>query len=373
MAAIERKEKNMKKQWKKTAALVMTLMLGVSLLSACGGSGGSGGSGSDAEANAGVRGVVITVPDGWTVNGGTGDGNLTFGSEDSDYTLSINATNSADLENNKKYDDSVKTTDVEEYYKQNSEKYDKSTDPAKPERSETKVCGTDGYYYKMKNDNSYIGLEVTWLMDDNIYDLYLSNWDNYDMENNGELKKDAKPLSDDEIAMFESVVASAKAGDGAALQKKLMKADSVGKYSFETPEGYETESFGENYVSLKKDGSDVTLQVNITTEEDLKYIEDENGKHPASLEEEWSNRSNGLGDENKTEIAGREAVLYEFPDENGKMYNVSATFLSDDGLYNISMDTQAWDESGKLREDAKALTKDEIETFENFLKTFKAR
>ena len=376
MAAIERKDKNMKKQWKKTAALVMTLMLGVSLLSACGSSGsGAGGDGTDksAEANAGVRGVVITIPDGWTVSGGQEDGYLSFASEDSDCVLSLSATNSADLEKNKEFDDSITTTDINEFYKKNAEEYEKAVKDGRMERSETSICGTDGYYNKSKNEKGYVSLDTVWLLDGNVYQLTFFDPDNGDFENESGIKDDPETLSDEDIAMFEAVMESAKAGDGAAQFKSLMATASIGEYTFTTPEGYKTLNFGENYVTLGKDGGKPQIIMSVTTEEDLKTLEDENGNHPASLEEEWKNRNQGLAEEDKTEIAGKEGFVADYPDENGKKYNIWAGFFGDDGIYNIMIDTDAWGTDGNIKEGAVELTEEDSNTFKDFVKTFKAK
>ena len=132
----------MKKTATKIIALLSAMILGVSLLSACGG--GDGGGTSD-EANAGVREVVITVPDGWTVNAVTDDAYLSFTSEDSDCILSLSATNSADLGKSREYDDSITTTDIKEFYKQSCEEYEKAVKEGEMDyESFQSTCSCDG-------------------------------------------------------------------------------------------------------------------------------------------------------------------------------------------------------------------------------------
>ena len=325
----------MKKTATKIIALLSAMILGVSLLSACGG--GDGGGTSD-EANAGVREVVITVPDGWTVS---------FTSEDSDCILSLSATNSADLGKSREYDDSITTTDIKEFYKQSCEEYEKAVKEGEMDCSDIEICDTDGKYGKMKHENGYVSLDATWLLNDNVYQLLLFDQDNSAYENGN--------------------------GDGDALLKSLLITNTIGEYMFAMPAGYRVKTFGDNHLILEKDGSEANITMSITTEEDLNVIEDENGNHPASLEDAWKSRIQGLPEENLTEIAGNEGAMYEFPEEDGKYYNVSAAFLGEDGIYNLSMETDVWDRDGSIKPDAKELTKEDITIFENFVESFSAK
>ena len=360
----------MKKTATKIIALLSAMILGVSLLSACGG--GDGGGTSD-EANAGVREVVITVPDGWTVNAGTDDAYLSFTSEDSDCILSLSATNSADLGKSREYDDSITTTDIKEFYKQSCEEYEKAVKEGEMDCSDIEICDTDGKYGKMKHENGYVSLDATWLLNDNVYQLLLFDQDNSAYENGNGAKDAPDMLSNDEIAMFEGVLASANTGDGDALLKSLLITNTIGEYMFAMPAGYRVKTFGDNHLILEKDGSEANITMSITTEEDLNVIEDENGNHPASLEDAWKSRIQGLPEENLTEIAGNEGAMYEFPEKDGKYYNVSAAFLGEDGIYNLSMETDVWDRDGSIKPDAKELTKEDITIFENFVESFSAK
>ena len=356
---------------KKLSIIMLSAALMISLLSSCGSDSGSSGSETSAEPNAGVRGVVITIPDGWAVASASDDSNLSFENADSQFSLSLSAMNSEDLEKYSQFDDSVKTTDVSEYFKTTTEGETADLEKNNTERSEVKVCGTDGYSYKKNNDNGCVNMYTTWLYEDNIYTLNLFNSEGYDAD--GGYKDDAAVISDEEAAMFEAVAASAAGGDGAAYMKDALSTASVGAFTFELPEGYSVSGFGENYVNISEDGSETTASVSVTTEDDLKIITDENGNHPESLDAEWKNRNLGLDDSDKLEIAGHEGSLNEYPDENGKIYMVSAQFLADDGIYNLSMNTDAWDIEGNIKDDAKELTKDEIAAFESFVKSFKAK
>lgn len=352
------------------SAIMLAMILSVSLLSACGGGGGGDETDKSVEDNAGVREVVITVPDGWTVDGGTDDGFLSFASEDSDCVLSLSATNSADLEKSKAVDDSIATTDINEFYKQSCEEYEKAAKEGEMDCSDIEICETDGKYGKMKHEKGYVSLDATWLLNDNVYQLLLFDPDNVDFESGSGIKDDPDTLSDEDIAMFEAVMESANIGDGDVLLKLLMSTASIGEYNFSTPEGFSVQSFGKNYATLKEDGSETEITMSVTTEEDLKTIEDENGNHPESLEAEWTNRTQGLAEEDMTEIAGREGFIADNPDENGKKYSVVAAFFGDDGIYNIVMQTDAQGMDGSIKEDAAELTDEEISVFKAFLETF---
>ena len=146
----------------------------------------------------------------------------------------------------------------------------------------------------------------------------------------------------------------------------------VGAYEFEIPEGYTAES-GENYVLLRKDGTaNTTISVAMTVEDDLKIIEDENGNHPETMDEAWEIRKKNITDEDKMEIAGKEGAFHKLPEENGKLYNITAEFYGDGGIYNISMNTDSRDSEGNITEDSPEITEDDIAVFQNFLKSFKA-
>lgn len=359
----------MKLSMKKLSAVMVTMIMTVSLLGACGGS--SGGSEESAEPNAGIRGIVLAMPDGWNVVSGS-ENYVEFENADSKYHMSLSATNNEDLENLKKYDTDVTASDIQEYFNANIEQEKKNLKKNNAEVSDVKVCGTDGYYFKSKNDKGFVNMSTEWLYEDNSYYFGILYPGGYDYENE-KFKEDIEPLTDDEIAMYEAVVASVKAGDGASYFKKVLDIDSINSYTFELPEGFNVDNFGENYLGAKAEDGEVTLIVNATTNDDLQYLEDENGNHPESLKEWWGNQMKWIEDSEKLEIAGHEGFLNEYPDENGKIYNVSASFYDDEYIYNMNMDTDAWDENGNIKADAKELTKDEIAAFEAFVKSFKAK
>lgn len=155
--------------------------------------------------------------------------------------------------------------------------------------------------------------------------------------------------------------------------KEILAKDSIGAVTFEVPEGYRIVSVDVKYLTLKNDGSEADITVSISDKDDLQYMEDENGNHPESIEEEWGTRTEWVEDSDKMEIAGYEGYLNEYPDENGKYYSINAGFLGDGSIYDISMFTDAWGEDGNLKADAKELTTGEREAFKSFVKSFKAK
>ena len=206
-----------------------------------------------------------------------------------------------------------------------------------------------GYAYK----------SAAWMLEDTIYSIGLSNYDNYD--DKGELKDDAVALTSDEEALLDGVLASVKPGDGESLKKQSLNADSVGALSFTAPEGFELTNVSDGFVSFEKD--EVTLNFNRTTEEDFEKWSGEGDDAPKSVEEMF--RQNAEWAEAAT-IAGSDGFIDKTPDENGKYYSVTASVMVDGVLYEVNMGTDAYDENG-LKADAVALTDEDIAAFDAFV------
>ena len=75
------------------------------------------------------------------------------------------------------------------------------------------MCGSEAKVLKWKNgDKGYVDIGTTWVYDGVCYDLWIVNEDAFDSD--GNVKEDAAVLSDEDLAMYNSVIASVASGDG---------------------------------------------------------------------------------------------------------------------------------------------------------------
>ena len=352
---------------------LLVLMMAFAMILAFAACGGGGGSEAEPEAaaepNAGVGGIVFSLPDGWTVSGSSLQGYMEVTIPDSDYILYANIFGEDDLENVNRWNPEHGADSLEAYYEK-SYKSEEALAKEGLESTTVKVCDTDALYNKFKTKSGgYIEAATAWMYDGEIYNIGLVNYDSYD--ENGKVNEDVTKLTDEEILTYEGIVASVQPGDGTAIQKAALSADSVGSIAFEVPEGYTLTAVYEEQVTFTKDGSDVTLQFNVTDEDDLENMTNSDGKHPESLQE-WYDQFLYEGIE-ETEIAGYKGHIDKWPAEDENYYNCSAEFLADDGIYNAYMGTDAWDENGNIREDAVPLTEDDMAAFDAFVASLKKK
>lgn len=339
---------------KSLLAVFMSLAMIVSL-TACGGGGSSEPAAEAAEPNSGLRGIVFAVPDGWAVEG-VGENFVSYKTKDSPVTLHVSAMDQDDISG---FEDEDSSLTVQEYFDKNYKASDEDIKKYDLEQKDIKVCDTDGLLVSRKVSGGYAYKSAAWMLEDTIYSIGLSNYDNYD--DKGELKDDAVALTSDEEALLDGVLASVKPGDGEALKKQSLNADSVGALSFTAPEGFELTNVGDGFVSFEK--GEVTLNFNRTTEEDFEKWSWEGDDAPKSVEEMF--RQNAEWAEAAT-IAGSDGFIDKTPDENGKYYSVSARVMVDGVLYEVNMGTDAYDENG-LKEDAVALTDEDLAAFDAFV------
>lgn len=238
----------------------MSLAMIVSL-TACGGGGSSEPAAEAAEPNSGLRGIVFAVPDGWAVEG-VGENFVSYKTKDSPVTLHVSAMDQDDISG---FEDEDSSLTVQEYFDKNYKASDEDIKKYDLEQKDIKVCDTDGFLVSRKVSGGYAYKSAAWMLEDTIYSIGLSNYDNYD--DKGELKDDAVALTSDEEALLDGVLASVKPGDGESLKKQSLNADSVGALSFTAPEGFELTNVSDGFVSFEKD--EVTLNFNRTTEEDF--------------------------------------------------------------------------------------------------------
>ena len=331
-------------------ALFVSLAMIVSL-TACGG-GGSSEPAEAAEPNAGLRGIVFAVPDGWTVES-VGENFVSYKTEGSPVALHVSAMDQEDISS---FEDEDSSLTVQEYFDKNYRASDEDIKKYDLEQKDITVCDTDGLLVSRKVSGGYAYKSASWMTEDVIYSIGMSNTDNYD--DKGEIKDDAVALTGDEEAVLDGVIASAKPGDGEALKKQSLKADSVGDLSFTAPEGFELVSVDESYVSFEK--GEVSMNINRTTEEDFAQWSWDGEDAPKSVEEMF--RQNAEWAEAAT-IAGNDGYIDKSPDEDGKYYSVSAGVMVDGVLYEVHMGTDAYDENG-LKADAVSLTDEDIAAFD---------
>lgn len=335
-------------------ALLISLAMIISL-TACGGGGSEAPAGTEAaEPNAGLKGIVFSIPDGWTINDvGTNYANYT--SPDSKSTLQVYKTEQSDI------DEFEETSmSVQEYF----DKYHKPTEEEladnELETEDIKACDSAGVLIGRKLGDGYAFKSASWIYDDIIYGLSINNFDNYD--DNGQIKEDAVALSDEDLAAFDAVLASVKPGDGAAFQTGL-DVDSLGDISFDAPEDYIVNYAEDKSVQLSNSDSSISLSVRLVDEEAFNEMEWEGEGVPANLDEYFESSK---VDAEKTDIAGCEGYISKYPEEDGNFYDVNASFWLNDVMYEVSMYADAYDENG-LKPDAVPLSDDDMAVFNSFL------
>lgn len=349
---------------KKLLAIVMMFAMTL-FLAACGGAEGVKETTlpeSTAEPNAGVLEVVFAAPEGWTVSDVYPGNTMQFSNPDSPFILSLSSTTERDISTMEGEDS---TLSVQEYY----EKYDVPTEESLKdydgEFSTVKVCGTDGLYFKTRRGaKGFISIGTYWIYNNVIYSLGMFNPEAYDDQ--GNLQEDAATVTDEELAMYESALASVKPGDGTAFSGEAPTEKSIGSFTYDIPEGFTASPFDiwDNGVTFHKDGSDVTLELYYTGEDHLQDVTMAGGEHPSSTEEYF----NSMADWGEpATIAGCKGIIENTPDDDGTLYYASARFLADDGVYEISMDAHAWDENGDIQEGAASLSDEDIATFNAFV------
>ena len=279
---------------------------------------------------------------------------IQFSNPDTDYVLAANALTQEDISTMEGEDASLSVQEYfDKYYKASDEdikKYDL-------EQSDVKVAGTDGIYIKRKIDGGYAYASASWIQDDTIYGLHLTNSKGFN--DDGSPKDGIEPMGDDLVGMFDGVVASVQAGDGDSFLKQSLSADSVGSVSFEVPKGFEFVDVGTDRIELQK--GDAILRFDRTTEESLAEWNWEDA--PSSLQEYYTQISEGM---DPASIAGIDGFMAKYPDEDGNFYSINGGFLADDGFYSVSIDTNAYDENG-LKADAVPLTEEDMAAFDSFV------
>lgn len=360
----------------------MALVMMMSMLAACGGGGSSSEDGGVGEAeepaavepNAGVGDIVFVVPDGWTLTGATAGSSVEYKTEGSDYTLIASIFSEKDLKEMGQFTDAdgkeIEINNIQDYYNQFCKVTEESKKENNLEDEAVKVCDVDGTKVKRANDKGECFYVTTsWLEGDKVYSLYMSNFDAW--TNDGKYKEGAQVLSDADVKMYDGILASVQHGDGDTFAAAGIKADSLGEFTFDTPQGFTAEQARDNYVSFKKDGSDnIHLSVHMMDLEDAKQQEID-GKAPESLKEYFDYFSYGEG---ATTIADCEANVQKIPEDNGNYYYCSAMILTDDAIYRVDMNSDnSWDDEGNIKEDAESFTEEDLAAFDAFLESLKKK
>ena len=349
--------------------LILSLMLVMSVLAACGGGGGSNSEAEEApaEPNSGIAEIVFAVPDGWETSE-TSENYLRYIVPDTEYALSVSTTSEDIL---KDLPEELKADTLEEFFNKNYKPDEERIKKYNLKQEEMKICDSDAYYITAHNkDDKYLEASAAWIYDNLIYDVRLFNTENFDDE--GRVKEDATPMEDEMVKAFEGLVSSIKPGEGESLRPKSVTVKGIGDYTVDMPEGYVGNAASDMYIEMEKEGSPIKLSVFCTGEDTLSYHEID-GKKPESLDEYYNMLTERSEDADKTSIAGLEAVKLIYPNENDKYYDATAYFKDDNGVYEISMHSDAYDDEGKIKEDAVELTEDDRATFDAFLASFKKK
>ena len=98
---------------------------------------------------------------------------------------------------------------------------------------------------------------------------------------------------------------------------------------------------------------------------------DENGQPYESLKD-YYNMSLYEGIET-TKIAGYDGYINILSDENDKYYSCNAGFLADDGVYDIYMSSNAYDDDGNVKEGVEELSEDDLTLFRNFVESIEKK
>ena len=265
----------------------------------------------------------------------------------------------------------MKADTLEEFFDKNYKADEERIKKYNLKQEEMKICDSDAYYITAHNkDDKCLEASAAWMYDNLVYNVRIFNTENFD--NEGRVKEDATPMEDEMVKAFEGLVSSIKPGDGESLRPKSVTVKGIGDYTVDMPEGYVGNAASDEYVEMQKEGSSITLSIFRTGEDTLSYHEID-GKKPESLDEYYNMLTEHSEDEDKTSIAGNDAVKEVYPNENDKYYDATAYFKDDNGVYEISMRSDAYDDEGKIKEDAEELTEDDRAVFDAFLASIKKK
>ena len=359
----------------KLITLPMVIMMSLCLVSlaGCGGEdGGSAGTagskGSTAQEEVadgsvtGIGNVVFTVPEGWKKTSASEGNYIVF--TNPDYAFSLGARNITD-ENLGLFTDITRTGTIQEYY---ALKTKPNRDGTERERNvdieDTQLLGNEAKAVKVKNDKGYIDVSIYCMMYGQVYNFYIERNDSTDLE--GRIDQDARVLEDDEMAIYDSLLASVKLGDGAQLQMEGVTVEGIGDIAFDPPEGFRVIDVRDNHVGFKKDDG-IELSVSLTNEDELEYSADENGMPYKSLKDMY-NGMKGDGGESVT-TAGVEGFRGDSAEE---VRFLDAGFVLNNGFYYVSMNAD-YNSVLPTNDSVIALSEEDIKVFDAFLESMKPR
>lgn len=371
----------MKSKFVKAGLLLMMFVI-MTALSACGGGAGGESAGGNedagaeteaatvAEPNSGIGDIVYAIPDGWESSSVATGSYAEYKSGRSEYELYIRLT-PEEVIKQVTYKDAdgndLKLESIQDYYEKIV-----VGDPDKLKKDNiaqemVKVCGQDGAYNKRQDEKgkNLYGLSTAWIDGTTAYTIALIRRDNWG--EGSKVKEDAVALTEDEVKMFESVIASVQKGDGDSFAAQNMKADSIGVFSIKTPENFVPISADEGMLQFeKKDNKNIGISIDRITEEDLKKFSFTVDDKPIETLSEYY--SEFVSDGDVTNIAGYEAKVSKYPDEYDKYRHVSAAIVTDEAAYEINMGVNdMWDDEGNINEDAGELSEEDLATFDAFL------
>ena len=358
---------------KKLITLLMIIMMSLCLVSLSGCGGEDGSSSGTAERNGditqeeitdgfvtGIGGVLLTVPDGWEKTSASEGKYIVFTNPDYDFSLGARNINE---ENLSQFADITEVETIEDYYNVKTKKNSDGTEREKNvDIDNTKLLENKARVVKVKNDKGYVDVSTYCMMNGEVYNFYIERNDASDLE--GNINKDANPLEDDEMAIYDRLLTSVKRGDGAELQMEGVTAKGLGDVAFDPPDGFRIIDVRENHVGfMKEDG--IELSMALTREDELEYSSDENGDPYKTLQDLYKGMK-GDGGETIT-IAGCEGFRVG-PIEDDRY--IDAGFVLKNGFYYISMNT---DYNAVLpgNNSATSFSEEDIKAFDAFLGSIK--
>ena len=351
---------------KKFIVLLLSLTM-VLTFAACGGgssdSGSDSGSGEAAEANTGLAGIVFNVPESYTLDGSEPGSYISYKAGDSGYMLSASTITEEDLT---EMGDDFKGKSIQDFYKDEFLPSEKRIKENNLKQDKIKVCGEDAFYVTAQNDNNEpFELSTSWMMDNTIYSIALFYPVEYDEQGQPQTdKNDIPALSADQVSEYESIRASIQAGDGNSLQPDGLDIDSLGDVSFTAPDGYPVNNYDEHFVNMANRDNGNHLSLHMVDEGEFEQMGWEGEGVPTNLDEYFESTK---VDSEPVEVAGGEGYISKYPEEDGKIYQVNASFRVDgDEVYEVSLGTDAWDENG-LKADAVPLSDEDMAVFNDFL------
>ena len=360
---------------KKLITLLMIIMMSLCLVSLSGCGGEDGSSSGTAERNGditqeeitdgfvtGIGGVLFTVPDGWEKTSASEGKYIVFTNPDYDFSLGARNINE---ENLSQFADITEVETIEDYYNVKTKKNSDGTEREKNvDIDNTKLLENKARVVKVKNDKGYVDVSTYCMMNGEVYNFYIERNDASDLE--GNINKDAKPLEDDEMAIYDRLLASVKHGDGAELQMEGVTAKGLGDVAFDPPDGFRIIDVRENHVGFKKDDG-IELSVSLTNEDELEYSADENGMPYKSLKDMY-NGMKGDGGGSVT-IAGVEGFRGDSTEE---VRFLDAGFVLNNGFYYVSMNAD-YNSVLPTNDSVIALSEEDIKAFDAFLESMRPR